>query len=151
MFKNITRFALVASFLVAIALTPARAATPEDAQALAEKAAALLKAEGESALPKLSDPDGPFHQGELYVTVLDRKGNVRANINPKLIGLNMWEAKDPDGVLFTQDAWKAVENSETGWQRYKFVNPNTKKIEPKKTWVHKVGDFVVLCGAYVKE
>jgi hypothetical protein len=34
---------------------------------------------------------------------------------------------------------------------YKFTNPATRKIEPKKTWVHKVGDFVVISGAYVKE
>lgn len=149
MLKTIARLMALATFIAVAAAGVARAATPEQAQALADKAASLVAKDGDKAFATLSDPNGPFHQGELYVTVLDRKGVVRANINPKLIGMNMWDARDPDGVLFTQDAWKAVANSETGWQSYKFVNPMSKKIEPKKTWVHKVGDYVVLCGAYV--
>ena len=27
----------------------------------------------------------------------------------------------------------------------------SKKIEPKKAWVHRVGDYVVQSGVYVKE
>ena len=127
------------------------AGTPEEAQALAEKAAVLVKAEGDKAFATLSDPNGGYVQGDLYVTVIDRQGVVHANINSKVIGVNMWEAKDPDGVLFTQELWKVVASAETGWTRYKYVNPTTKKIEPKKAWVHKVGDYVVLCGAYVKD
>jgi cytochrome c len=137
--------------IAATVLTPALAATPDEAKLLADKAAALIAAEGETAFSKLSDPAGSFVQGELYVVVMDRQGLVRANGIPKLIGMNMWEAKDPDGVLFTQEIWKAVASAETGWVTYKFTNPATRKIEPKKTWVHKVGDFVVISGAYVKE
>jgi len=135
--------------LAAAAATTAAAGTPEEAKALAEKAAALVAAEGEKAFPVISDPKGEFFKGDLYVTVLDSKGVVRANPNPKLIGMNMWEAEDQDGVKFTQEAWKAVESAEAGWQKqYKFTNPATKKIEPKKAWVHRVGDYVVLCGDY---
>ncbi|MBV8534376.1 MAG: cache domain-containing protein [Alphaproteobacteria bacterium] len=145
---------IVAALMFAAALSFAQAnaaGTPEDAQALAEKAAGLVKAEGDKAFATLSDPNGGYVQGELYVTVLDRQGVVRANINQKVIGVNMWEAKDPDGTLFTQEAWKVVASSESGWTRYKYVNPTTKKIEAKKAWVHKVGDYVVLCGAYVAD
>ncbi len=149
--KNLKAIIAALALVMAGALWQANAATPEDAQALAEKAAALVKAEGEKAYAKLSDPNGGYVQGELYVTVIDRKGTVLANINQKVIGINMWDAKDPDGNLFTQDLWKVVANADSGWTRYKYVNPTTKKIEPKKAWVHKIGDVVVLCGAYVKE
>jgi cytochrome c len=118
---------------------------------MADKAAALVAAEGEKAFPAISDPAGAFHQGEVYVVVIDRKGVVRAHINSKLIGANMWEAADPDGVKFTQLSWTATDKSETAWITYKFTNPESKKIEPKKAWVHRVGDFVVQSGVYVKE
>jgi len=137
--------------LAGAVLTPAVAATPDEAKALAEKAATLVASEGDKAFATISDPNGPFHQGELYVTVLDHQGIVRANMNPKLVGLNMWDATDPDGVKFTQLPWTATESSPTAWISYKFTNPESKKIEKKKAWVHRVGDYVVLCGAYVKD
>jgi hypothetical protein len=140
-----------AALLLAAMAAPAGAADPEEAKAMAEKAAALVKAEGEKAFPTISDPNGEFHKGEIYVTVLDRQGVVRANLNPKIVGVNMWEATDPDGVKFTQLPWKATESSETAWISYKFTNPESKKIEPKKAWVHRVGDYVVFSGVYVKE
>ena len=136
-------------FVAAAAFAPANAATPEDAQAMAEKAAAFVKSDGEKAFSVISDPNGPYHQGEVYVTVLDRQGVVRATLNPKLIGVNMWEATDPDGVKFSQLPWTATEKSETAWIQYKFTNPESKKIEPKKAWVHRVGDYVVFSGVYV--
>jgi len=141
----------VLAFMLAAGWWQAHGATFEQAQALAEKAAVLIKAEGDKAFPKLVDPNGGFIDGELYVTVLDMQGIVRLHPNKGLIGVNMIDAKDPDGVMFTQELLKAVANSDTGMTRYKYVNPATKRIEPKKAWVHKVGDYVVLCGVYVKD
>ncbi len=137
--------------LVGAAIAPALAATPDEAKAMAEKAAAMVASEGEKAFPAFDDPNGEFHKGELYVVVIDKTGTIRAHINSKLVGVNMWEATDPDGVKFTQQSWKATEQSPTAWISYKFTNPETKKIEPKKAWVHRVGDFVVQSGVYVKE
>ena len=144
---------IVAGFalLVVGAIAPARAGSAEEAKALGEKAVALIAAEGEKAFPLLSDPKGEYVKGDMYVTVLDHQGIVRANINPKLVGMNMWESTDPDGVKFTQDAVKIGDAPGSGWLTYRFTNPMSKKIEPKKTWAHKVGDFVVICGAYVAE
>ena len=151
MFKKSLQITVAVLALAGAAIAPALAATPDEAKALAEKAAALVAAEGEKAFPTIADPNGAFHQGELYVTVIDRQGVVRATLNPKLIGVNMWEATDPDGVKFTQLGWKATEQSDTAWVSYKFSNPETKKIEPKKAWVHRVGDYIVQAGVYVKE
>jgi hypothetical protein len=139
------------ALLLVGAMTPARAGTAAEAKALAEKAAVLIVAEGEKAFPLLSDPKGEFVKGDMYVTVLDRQGVVRANINPKLIGMNMWEAIDPDGVKFTQDAVKIGQTTGSGWQNYRFTNPVSKKIEPKQTWVQKAGDFVAISGFYVTQ
>jgi len=132
------------------AIVPTQAATPEQAQALAEKAAALVASQGEKAFATLSDPNGGYIDGDLYVVVVDHQGVVRVNINPKLIGVNMWEATDPDGVKFTQLAVKTGDASGIGWYSYKFTNPITKKIQPKRAWVHKVGEFYVFSGAYIE-
>jgi hypothetical protein len=139
------------SLLVAGAVAPARAGSAEEAKALGEKAVALIAAQGEKAFPLLSDPKGEYVKDDMYVTVLDHEGVVRANINPKLVGMNMWESTDPDGVKFTQAAIKIGETTGSGWQNYRFTNPVSKKIEPKQTWVQKAGDFVTLCGFYVTQ
>jgi signal transduction histidine kinase len=149
--KKSLRICIAAVALLGAAIAPVLAATPDEAKAMAEKAAALVAAEGDKAFPKFQDPNGEFHQGELYVVVIDRKGVVRSTLNQKLIGVNMWEATDPDGVKFTQLSWSATEKTPTAWISYKFTNPVSKKIEPKKTWVHRVGDYVVQSGVYIKE
>ena len=148
-FKNTMRLTLAALFLLVGFAIGARAATPEEAQAMADKAAALVKAEGEKAFPKISDQNGEFVKGDLFVTVIDKQGVVRANQNSRLVGVNMWEATDPDGVKITQLSWTATEKSNTAWITFKFTNQASKKIEPKKTWVHRVGDYVVQSGVYI--
>ncbi len=35
-----------------------------------------------------------------------------------------------------------------GWTEYKFQNPATGKVEQKVAYAERVGDVVVLCGAY---
>jgi cytochrome c len=139
--------AAFASLLVG-AIAPARAGSAPEAKALGEKAVALIAAEGEKAFPLLSDPKGEYIKGDMYVVVLDHQGVVRANVNPKLIGVNMWEATDPDGVKFSQEAIKLGDTTGSGWQKYRFTNPVSKKIEPKQAWVQKAGEFVTMCGFY---
>lgn len=151
--KTFTRFSIVAlALFMSAAFLPAHAAsTPEQAQALANKAAALVASEGAKAFPTITNPSGGFVQGDLYVVVVDQKGVIRANgMLPKLVGVNMWNAKDPDGDLITQKIIKKADSDGTGWVMIKFTNPAVNKIEPKKTWVHKVGDYIVFCGAYVQ-
>jgi hypothetical protein len=59
---------ILAALMVAATMGFAQAnaaGTPEEAQALAEKAAGLVKTEGDKAFPTLSDPNGGYVQGEL--------------------------------------------------------------------------------------
>ena len=150
--KTFTRLSIMAlALLTSAAFVPAHAAgTPAQAKALANKAAALVASEGTKAFAQISNPQGPFVQGDLYVVVVDQKGIIRANgMLPKLVGVNMWNAKDPDGKLITQNLIKKADSDGTGWVMIKFTDPATHSIEPKKTWVHKVGNYVVFCGAYL--
>jgi len=153
MMHELLKAGMVAGCVLALsgALAPTMANKLDDAKALDQKAANLVAAEGAKAFPQISDPKGGFVQGELYVVVLDQKGVVRAHPNPGIVGVNMWDSTDPDGVKFTQDAIKIADTTGSGWQTYKFTNPVDRKIETKRTWVQKAGDFVVMCGAYSKQ
>jgi hypothetical protein len=141
-----TFIAVSVALLSAAVLAPALAATPEEAKTLCQKAVALVEAEGEGAFAKISDAKGEFLQGEMGVTVIDKKGIVRASYLPKLIGVDTWEIVDPDGVKFGQDGIKLAESAGSGWLHFKNVNPVSRKIEPKVAWIQKAGDFVVFAA-----
>ena len=86
-----------------------------------------MKSSGQAPVFRFYE-NGEFVKGEIYVTIIDKQGVIRTNIKPSLIGVNMWEATDPDGQKISQLPWKATENSETAWITFKNVNPVTKKI-----------------------
>jgi hypothetical protein len=135
--------------LLLAGVAPAVAGTPDEAKALCEKAAALVVAEGEKAFAKIDDPAGEFVQGDLNVAVFDHTGVMRAHMNPKLVGINMWESSDPDGAKFVQDQLKIGDTAGSGWYTWKYVNIVTKKIGPKKGWVQKAGEFTVISSASI--
>jgi cytochrome c len=124
-------------------------ATPDDAKAMAIKAAEYLKAVGpEKALPEFSAKDGPWHDRDLYVTVMDNKAVMLAHgTNPGLIGKSMYDLKDVDGKAFTREM---VAVTDTNWVTFKWQNPLTKAVELKTTFDVRVGDYVVSVGAYTK-
>jgi len=125
--------------------------TPDEAKALALKAAALIETQGDKAFDIVNDRAGPLVDRDLYVTVIDRLGVMRASgFNKSLVGTNTWDAEDPDGTKFVQEFWKAVANDgKEGWLTYKFVDPMTKKIARKRAYLRQVGDYLLTCGSYI--
>jgi signal transduction histidine kinase len=144
-------FVIAGLLCIGTAFAAAERGTPDEAKVLAMKAVALLEAQGDKAFDVIDDRNGPLVDRDLYITVTDRQGVMRASgWNKNLIGTNSWEAEDPDGKKFVQEFWKTVANdSHEGWLTYKFVDPVTKKIAQKRTFLHQVGDYVVTCGSYI--
>jgi cytochrome c len=124
-------------------------ATPDDAKAMAIKAADYLKTVGpEKALPEFSAKDGPWHDRDLYVTVQDSKGVMAAHgTNPGLVGHSVLDLKDVDGKAFNREV-QAVK--ESAWIDFKWQNPFTKTVETKRQYTIRVGDYLVGVGAYVR-
>ena len=95
------RVALGCAIAVIVAFTAGivYAASLDEAKAITEKAAEFWKANGkEKALAEFNNPNGPFVKGDLYVVAHDFKGNVLAHGgNPKLVGTNLYDQKDPNG------------------------------------------------------
>jgi cytochrome c len=122
-------------------------ATPDEAKAMAEKAATLLKADGpEKAFPAFNDQKGAFQDRDLYVFVQNREGvNVAFGGNPAMLGKNVMNLKDVEGKSFIKEM-QALKDA--GWVEYKWVNPQTKAVETKASYVVWVGDYLVGVGAY---
>lgn len=122
----------------------------DEAMALVEKAAALVKAQGrEKGLAELNTPGGQFVKGELYVFAYDLNGTVASHpINPKLIGKNLLEVPDADGKYFRKEIQELAKTKGTGWVDYKYKNPKTNAIESKTTYIKKEGDLILGCGVY---
>jgi cytochrome c len=144
---------ILSSLLFAAALLSGTAvyavgqATPDEAKAMAIKAADYLRTAGpDKAFAEFDAKDGPWHDRDLYVYVLDNAGAMVAHGNsPGLIGKSLLEFRDVDGKPITQDSL-AVKDA--GWVDYKWQNPLTKAVEPKVAYIVRVGEYAVVVGAY---
>lgn len=143
----IIAFSLIASS----ATMAADRGSADEAKALAVKAASLFEANGGKGVDAFNAAKSSFVDRDLYITVIDHQGIVRASSGPSaaLIGKNTMDAEDPDGVKFVQEFWKLAETDKQGWLTYKYIDPLTKKIAQKKTFVYRVGDYIITCGSYV--
>lgn len=124
--------------------------TVDEAQALVKKAVELYKSAGrDKALAAFIDPAGPYLPKDLYVFVLDMKGTmIQHGRNAGLNGKDLSTLKDSDGKLFVAEQVKVASEKGAGWVDYKWVNAATKKIESKTSYVERVGDVFIGCGAY---
>jgi cytochrome c len=144
---------IVAVGLALAVLSTARAderATAEDAESLVKNAVAYLKRHGpEKAFKEFQNKNGPFVFKDLYVFVnsIDGKTVVHPT-DPERVGMDVSQAKDPDGKLYVQERLEIAKTKGSGWQEYKYRNPATNKVEGKISYIERVGDYVVVAGAY---
>jgi signal transduction histidine kinase len=90
-----------------------------------------------------------FHDRDLYVTVYDATGKCLAHgNNAKLVGKDLLDAQDADGVYYVKDRVTMLKSKTSFWQDYKFSDPVTKKIAPKSTYCEKLNDTAVCVGIY---
>jgi cytochrome c len=148
---KLIRAALLALLSVglAAAATAADRATLDEARAMVKKARAYIREVGaEKAFSELSNPKGRFVDRDLYVFVNDRSGvNLAHGGNQRLVGKNVMEMRDVDGVYFIKQFY-AVAGKGGGTVDYKFLNPVTKEVEPKTTYIEMEGDYLIGAGVF---
>ncbi len=151
------RFFFRSLVIAAVALMPAFAradaahGTADEAKAMVDRAVALIKHDGaDKAFAAINDPASKdFHDRDLYVFVRSMDGNTVAHgANKGMIGHTSLDLKDADGKLYNKEMIDLANSKGSGWVDYRWVNPVDKKIEPKSSFVEKVGDFVVGAGFY---
>jgi len=146
--------AVVLCLFVAASVSAQQRGTPAEAKAMVEKAIAYIKANGqETAFAEFNNPKGKFVDRDLYVTVIDMTGKclARGDNNPGAIGKNLMNQKDPDGKFYIKERIEMAKTKGSGWHDYKYLNPLSKKVEPKTYYFEKYEDILIGCGAYKPE
>ncbi|HJW57517.1 MAG TPA: methyl-accepting chemotaxis protein [Burkholderiaceae bacterium] len=117
---------------------------------MVKRAIAYLQTNGkERAFAEFSKPSAEFKHRDLYINVIDMRGNTMAHGEKKeLIGKNLFALKDADGKQFIQEFINVASSKGSGWVDYRWPNPVTGVIESKSTYVEKIGDNVIGCGIY---
>ena len=127
--------------------------TEKDAIAMAERGAAFMKVHGkEEMMKKISSKDPDFLQGSLYVDMRDiNTGIVLAHpVNPAIVGKDLTDVPDANGKKYRREIIELAAKKGKGWVDYMYKNPTSGKIEPKTTYILRVGDVVLEAGIYKK-
>jgi cytochrome c len=127
--------------------------TEKDAIAMTERGAAFIKAHGKDEMMKrIAAKDAEFVQGSLYVDMRDiNTGIVLAHpFNPTIVGKDLTDVPDASGKKYRREIIELAARKGKGWVDYMYKNPQTGKIEPKTTYILRVGDVVLEAGIYKK-
>ena len=118
--------------------------TKDEAVAMVKKAVHAIESQG--ADKAYADISNPSVDRELYIVVCGPDGTILAHgANKARIGTNQINNKDPDGKAFIKERVELAKQSPTFWQSYKFMNPVTKKVEPKQMYCERL-DTTTVCG-----
>ncbi len=124
--------------------------TADEAMAMVKKAVGLIKAQGkEKAFAEFNNPNGQFIKGDLYVMAYDMEGNNKAHgANARLVGKNLLDIKDANGVFIVKSFIELAKTKGKGWVDYKWPNHITKTVDMKSTYIEKVDDVLIGVGIY---
>jgi signal transduction histidine kinase len=139
------------AFLILVAtLGPsiALAANAIQAKALLNEAVTYYQQHGaEKTFEQINKADGRFRQGELYVFVFDGEGNIVAHgADSSLLGTNRMDQQDENGKYFVKEIMDLSEGG--GTVKYVWMNPETGKVEPKTSYISRVGQYRFGSGVY---
>ena len=121
---------------------------PKKVKALVEKAVDLIVEKGEVvAFPLLSDPNGDYVDGDLYVFSYNMDGTIIQHLRPKLVGMNMMNIMDKRGKCIGCDFVRIAKEEGAGWSEYYWPKPSTKEITVKTSYIMKVPGMERFVGA----
>ncbi len=144
---------VIAAFTIftAWSATAAERATPAQAQALLNKAVEKVQKDGpDAAFAAFDNPAGGFKIHELYVFVFDMNGKYMASgANPKLVGTDARNLKDAEGTYLVRKMIALAKSKGRGSVRYLWLNRVDNKVEKKRSFIQRVGKYIVGVGYYL--
>ena len=127
--------------------------TAEEAKAMVAKAIALYREKGPPSFSIINKGMASgFRDRDLYVYVfsggtLPHAKIVADPIDRKLIGANVETLKDAEGNEYGLDMLSRARPTGV-WVDFKWLDPQTKKIEQKSNWVVSYGGYNFVCGIF---
>lgn len=124
-------------------------ATLSRAKALAKRAARFLEAKGAAtAFRRFTDRRGGFVTGDLYVFVFDLDGVLHASGGwPSTVGSAVIAPDMRGGGIFARMRRLALTKGR-GWVHYAWYSPCTHSMQPKASYIIRVGRYIVGVGTY---
>ena len=141
--------AVVLAVGVGTAAHAAERATPREARTMFEQAVRYMEQNGaERAFAAFNDRQGQFVRKDLYVFAIDDKGVYQASgaAPEALVGLKVLDTTDAAGNPLFREMIDATRVSQEATVRYVWLNRASNKVEPKVSYVRKVGQYVVGVG-----
>lgn len=90
-----------------------------------------------------------FRYRDIYAFVLDEEANMIAHgANKALVGRNMYNIRNSDGVFVFQLLQGQLVNQADNWVSYRWANPINNKIQEKDVYIKKVKGYYVGVGIY---
>ena len=138
-----------------LAITPSAGAefgTRQEAVAMVKRVQEKFAKDGpEATFAAVNAREPEFHDRDLYPFIYRLDGvNVAHGARPALVGKNLINLKDPDGVRLVYIMAETAKKNGSGWINYKWPNPITDAIEDKTSYFEKMGDYFVGVGVYPK-
>lgn len=126
--------------------------TKAEAVAMVNRVEEMFKNKGAEATFKAVDDRSvkEFHDRDLYPFIFNLSGVCFAHgAVPALIGKNLMDLKDQDGKYFNKEMIAIAKGPGSGWVKYKWPDPLTKKIQDKSAYIEKLGNnYFVGVGIY---
>lgn len=121
----------------------------DEAQALLDKAAALIKEVGlEAAVPRLHDPQGGFIDRDLFVLGVNREGKQLFHSSmPLETGKPLPMLTSKDGFLLNEAIWRAADNDQQ-LVEYESCSPDTLDTVSKTACVLKISDDLLIGSVF---
>jgi PAS domain S-box-containing protein len=89
-----------------------------------------------------------YANGEGYLFVFTARGFVLLNpVQPELVGKNLWDTTDPNGVKVVQSLVAAAGNPGGGFVQYKWNKPSLGRGVPKISFARKINDWGWIIGS----
>ncbi len=124
-----------------------------DLVGLVKDAAALIKKEGEAAFPEFKKEGSKWRHGDIYVFVIDTKGNMVLHPDPALEGKNQLGLKDANNRPIGKGFSDVVSGDKEGWYHYQWPEPGSIFPLWKSSFLQQVSapsgkKYIVGCGLY---
>lgn len=129
-------------------------ASAEDAHALVQRAAAILRSQGPAALIARVNTPGNTEliDRDLYLVLYSTDVHCVAHgTNTRLVGVDGRNFQDSDGKRFVADIVAAALRQGSGHVTYRWLHPLTQQVMAKSAYFERHGDLVLSCGAYVAD
>lgn len=128
--------------------------TAVEAKQMVNRAIELFKKEGTAAFETITKGANGFRDRDLYVFVAEasKDGKVVAyggSTNPSAqVGKRLLDVKSPSGEAIGQLTLNTA-TEQGAWIDYSYVDPVTKQVEHKFSWVVRTDKYIFGCGIYV--